>query len=104
MPRHWGGECGYGVGVLWMKRPGRKWRVLAQDSTGVRHELQDVAEFDELCVDHWIHLERMDHRDWWMQLGSLYVWITVRANGNVDVAIRGGEYPVPGRVTVEGVE
>jgi hypothetical protein len=93
-------------------RPGSKWRVLAQGPvarrlaldvtgpmvTGEGLALDPVgADFDELVVDNWFHLERMDTNTWWMRIyntnrysrsgrlvdaaDDLIVWITVGTNG-----------------------
>lgn len=68
------------------------WRVLAQRSRGENVQVGPLddhdgtpSQFDELVVGHWIHLERMDTRAWWMALGELRLWIQVMANGTVIV-------------------
>lgn len=38
-------------------------------------------EFDELTIDHWLHLERMDTRVWWLQIGDDMVMITIDRDG-----------------------
>lgn len=85
-------------------RPGSSWRVLAQGPRNARLELtvgprngvirtrdgadsDDAADFDELVVDSWFHLERMDTHTWWMRIdgrdpeGDLVVWVTVDREG-----------------------
>jgi len=58
------------------------------------------CELDELVLGNdkvpVLHLERMDDRDWWMQVGDAWIWISVSRKG-VTVNIRRGEYgPVNG--------
>lgn len=43
----------------------RNWRVLAQDDTGNRVALEcRGTDFDELVVDGFLHLEKLNARDW----------------------------------------
>lgn len=105
-------------------KPGASWRVLAQGPGAAKFEahsagnvrasakayrrlglacppVDTVAEFDELVVDSWLHLERMNARSWWMQLGPLYVWIDLKPNGDVDVSIGDRQYDdIGGRVDI----
>lgn len=90
-------------------RPGSSWRVLAQGPRNARLEvvvhsrrgvamietadepdvgtIEEAADFDELVVDSWFHIERMDTRTWWMRIdgrdpdGDLIVWVTVGRDG-----------------------
>lgn len=43
-----------------------RWRVLAQDGARKVDMSVEGTEFDELVVGEWLHIERMDTRDWWM--------------------------------------
>ncbi len=73
------------------KSPGHKWRVLAHDGHK-RIELENKGAFDELVVDHWLHLERMDEREWLLALGhdpEVAIWITVKDDGRVAVELKG---------------
>ena len=45
------------------------------------------TEFDELVVGSWFHLEGMNTRDWWMQVGPLAINIKVYADGRHDVIV-----------------
>lgn len=75
------------------KRPGRWWVVRSEaDKRGRKQEVRGQGdEFDELVVGHWIHLERMDNRVWWMRLGQVDLWITIERNGEVGVLVQAGE-------------
>lgn len=37
--------------------------------------------FDEVVVDDWFHIEKMDDRHWWMRIGDLNVNVHVRSDG-----------------------
>lgn len=76
--------------------PGFRWRILAHEKgtasgrghyTGPQKQiyagwepspviasdverLHSAWEFDELVIDHWLHLEQMDTRDWWIGIGN----------------------------------
>lgn len=66
-------------------RPGSRWRVLAWAKKGERRiEVEDKGVFDELVVDDWLHIEQMDKRRWWMNVGGVTLWITVNNDGNAD--------------------
>lgn len=52
------------------KAPGREWRL---ETTGP----QSTGDFDELVVDHWFHLERMQSHAWWMRVGERRFWIAI---------------------------
>jgi hypothetical protein len=83
------------------RRPGRSWRILAHgpgpyDSiqTGTRAGSTEKARargsvFDELCIDDWLHLEQMDDRLWWLNLGDrqLVLWIEIPKRGKVRIGI-----------------
>jgi len=94
------------------RRPGAHWRLLAQDAAGSLDVRQDGAdggrerlvyrkrtpvEFDEVVVDHWLHVERMDKRAWWARIGDARLWIEIKRSGKVVVSVYRGEYgPVLG--------
>ena len=67
--------------------PGFSWRILAHKRTNVgrakvenylpdgqidirSEHFSEPAEFDELVIDNWLHLEQMSDRDWWIGLGT----------------------------------
>lgn len=58
------------------------------------------GDFDELVVGDWIHLERMDHRAWWMCIGDTHFWITIPADPAKPVLVGLQE----GTVMVDGKE
>jgi hypothetical protein len=39
------------------------------------------AEFDELIVGRWLHIEQMDDDTWWMNVGGVTVNVRVRPDG-----------------------
>lgn len=68
-------------------RAGARWRVLAHPKDGPPFEARDQGIFDELVVDHWLHIEQTSARSWWMQLGPLRINVTLRADGKVDLLL-----------------
>lgn len=60
-------------------KPGTRWRVKADMENGrfTSHSQGHGKEFDELVVDDWLHVERMDTRDWWINLCGIRIWVTL---------------------------
>jgi hypothetical protein len=82
--------------------PGAHWRVLAESTTGeTSADVRDAGVFDELVVDAWLHIEQMSARSYWMQLGPLRIWITLKPDGSLDMSLE-RDYPQKGSVTVRG--
>lgn len=104
-----------GKRVFW---PGFRWRILAHEREaisqravhtgksididsgferksngypGIRAQIAGHWEFDELCIDHWFHLEQMDDRAWWLGIGDpdhgdyYHVWIEIKGDKTVSV-------------------
>lgn len=62
--------------------PGRRWRLRAHDGTSA-FEAENKGTFDELVVDHWLHVEQMDERLWMVRIGDRGILVTVNADGSV---------------------
>ncbi|MGJ4888374.1 hypothetical protein [Bradyrhizobium sp. HKCCYLR20261] len=73
-------------------RPGRRWRVRAVRDDGRSVELQNQGIFDELVVDDWLHLEQMDDHAWWLQVGDVGIWVSVKAGEPPVVDVERGAY------------
>jgi hypothetical protein len=72
-------------------RPGKSWRVVAQAGAEFA-EMRNVSELDELTVDHWLHVERMSHRVWFLQVGDARIFVSVANDGTAkDLTIDRGE-------------
>lgn len=64
-----------------MKRPlGSRWRMKVDLPDGAM-TAQNVGEFDELVLEHALHLERMNETEWWCQIGDAHLWITIGKDG-----------------------
>src|SRR5262245_18776439 len=100
------------------KRHGYHWRILAHTDGGpsialaspqneartreicdkllIRRETQPVTPpntyFDELVIDDWFHLERMDDDAWWMRVGDKWIWVSLDDNGRPSVSIEHDYY------------
>ena len=81
--------------------PGRKWRTKVDVVDGVNDgevisahstDTASPTEFDELAIDDWFHLERMDERFWWARIGDAYLMIAVHPDGRAAVTIERGQY------------
>lgn len=93
--------------------PGFTWRILAHHRTpplragytdkswemGAGPRWQDRPntldgdwELDEVVIDDWFHIEQMDVRVWWMQVGNQdgnlkTLWVTVDRDGKAEVRV-----------------
>lgn len=70
--------------------PGMRWRVLVHED----------GAFDELVIDRWLHLEQMNERNWFLQLGPLYVSVELNADDTADVHIHRDFPDIGGRVDI----
>ena len=66
--------------------PDLRRRAEAQERENEREGLSETVElpgteFDELVVGHWIHLEQMNPRQWWMSIGGVVLWVTADRDG-----------------------
>ena len=57
------------------KNPGARWRVRSGDD----------GAFDELAVGGWLHVERIDHRQWFISIGDATATVSVEADGRVRI-------------------
>lgn len=58
--------------------------------------------FDELVVDHWLHIEQLGEREWWMRIGDARILVAVQSSGDVRVDVeRGFHAPIHGTTTDE---
>lgn len=84
-----------------LRRAGARWRLLVNGANGPAHHITpdpkfaaahpDGAysrthliahtEFDELAVGSWLHIEQMDNRVWWMNIGGVTVHVTADRDG-----------------------
>lgn len=107
-----------------LRRPGSPWRLRVHEWAGrqsahglpygVSHDVDDTArrrpdeewvrhvnlpgtEFDELVVGSWLHVEQMNARQWWMNVGGVTLWVTADRDGRPrHVTVLGpGEYDAP---------
>lgn len=56
-------------------------RAVPRDSEYHRGHLLPQAEFDELVVGQWLHVEQMDDSTWWMNIGGVTVHASVDPEG-----------------------
>jgi hypothetical protein len=75
----------------WIERPGADWSCRVVDGTEVKR-LVGPGVFDELVVDHWLHLEQMDDRRWWLRVGDAWMMVNIDATGRVTLDVERGSY------------
>jgi hypothetical protein len=68
-----------------------RWRFLAHRADGDL-ELENEGAFDELVVDDWLHLEKMDENVWWCRMGDARLTITLRSGQPPVLDVTRGEY------------
>ena len=95
------------VDEAWVRRcaenPGAEWR-LEIERDGQKVEVQDEGRFDELVVDHWLHVENLSERSWWLRIGDVRIEARVDSGGDVTVnVVRGFYSPVTGTTEVHQV-
>jgi hypothetical protein len=56
-------------------------REVWADSEHHRGHLFPAAEFDELVVGRWLHVEQMDNATWWMNIGGVTVHVSADREG-----------------------
>lgn len=64
------------------KLPGSVWRLLTRSGFAVQNE----GVIDEVVVDHWMHMEQLDERLWWMRLGLARLLIEIDEEGIAKVS------------------
>jgi hypothetical protein len=74
-----------------LKGSGTRWRILAHQSDKSA-ELENQGVFDELVLDEWLHLEKMDVDEWWLRIGDARIWVSRDESGKVQVDIERGCY------------
>lgn len=76
------------------EQPGRHWRLLAQEETGP-FQVENRGTLDEVVIDHWLHLEQMDDRLWWMRVGDARLMVSIGPAAEVQVEVDRGYYSEP---------
>lgn len=56
-------------------------RAVPHDAEHHRGHLFPQAEFDELVVGRWLHVEQMDNSTWWMNIGGVTVHVSADREG-----------------------
>lgn len=84
--------------------PGCEWRLLTHE-TERSFEIANRGVFDELVVDPWLHIEKMNDRQWWLRIGDARIWVHIGENGSPAVDIERGCYAdIKGTTTTHSVD
>lgn len=73
------------------KLPGSSWRLLTHRDTEAI-SIENDGVLDELVLDDWFHLERMQENLWWMRVGDTRILVEIRAQGAVALKVERGFY------------
>ena len=65
---------------------GRSWRLGAIGPEGPI-SIENQGYLDEVVLDQWFHLERMDKRLWWLRVGDARLMVSLEDGGRVQVEI-----------------
>lgn len=68
------------------RAPGYRWRVQDCGEWSRTKTARKYPErFDEIVVDGWLHVERMDTRSFYGTIAGLSLWWLVKQNGDVEI-------------------
>lgn len=54
------------------------------EADGEMREVRGESGFDELAIGQWLHLERLDEREWWMRVGKARILVRVSETGDAE--------------------
>ena len=69
--------------------PGRRWVVRAREGEALI-EIRDRGVLDEVVIESWFHLEKMDDTTYWMRIHDTRVMVYLQAEGPPHVTIEPG--------------
>ncbi|RMF00383.1 MAG: hypothetical protein D6773_11525 [Alphaproteobacteria bacterium] len=78
-------------GLAKAKESGRSWRLLAHKESGDL-SIENEGLFDELVLDHWFHMERMQERLWWLRVGDARLLVELHEDGSAALKVERGFY------------
>lgn len=73
------------------KNPGAEWRLETREGD-VKVALSNKGIFDELVVDHWLHMEQLSDRVWWMRVGDARLQVSIAPDGTTTLDVQRGFY------------
>ena len=73
------------------RESGRSWRLLAHQESGDL-AIENEGLFDELVLDHWFHMERMQERLWWLRVGDARLLVELHEDGSAELKVERGFY------------
>ncbi|NJL27616.1 MAG: hypothetical protein HC897_06810 [Thermoanaerobaculia bacterium] len=78
-----------------VEESGCSWRLLAHRASE-EVSIENEGIFDELVLDNWLHLERMQDKLWWLRVGDARLMIELHDDGSVTLKVERGFYDVIG--------
>ncbi|MGH1341507.1 MAG: hypothetical protein ACRBN8_08150 [Nannocystales bacterium] len=70
----------------------RPWRAQEKTADGTTVEDSGTGLFDELAIEDFLHLEWLDDRTWFIQVGDAGITATILDKGGVEVTVVRGAY------------
>lgn len=73
------------------RRPGAEWRLVADTRDGseaINLSGDGTTEVDEVIVDDWLHVERMNPNRYWVRLGRRIFDVTVSRTTKLPSVVR----------------
>lgn len=68
------------------------WKLLVESPSGKENRFQGESGFDELVVDDWLHVEKMDAKVWWLRVGDARIMVRLSEASSPEVDVIRGFY------------
>ena len=73
------------------KPSGSSWRALVHRDTETV-SIENNGVLDELVVDDWLHLEKMQEDLWWLKVGDARILVEIKGQDSVSLRVERGFY------------
>lgn len=73
------------------KESGQSWRLLVHQASGDL-SIENDGLFEELVLDDWFHIERMQERLWWLRVGDARLLVELNEDGSAALKVERGFY------------
>ena len=73
---------------------GGSWRLLVRRASE-ELSIENEGTLDELVLDHWFHLERMQENLWWLRVGDARLFLKLLDDGSTELTVEREFYEQP---------